>query len=419
MKNFSNSIHEIILLNNPKDTLVLLEQTKNIDLIITEINFSSLDAISYLKKIRELKKDIFIVVTSKLDIYSSFQDFQDLNISTILKKPFTINKLKNIINQIDEKINIISNKYEIERLKENYLNLQILYEELNSFIKLFKEFSFYSETDLEGVITDVSDSFCDLVGFKKEEIGGQKHSIFKHSDENPLKYVDIWQTISKGKTWIGELRCKDKFSNDIWYKSIIFPKKDINGNIIAYGAKRQDITDRKIAEMQSITDDLTNLYNKRFFKQVFTTEKNRAKREKRNLSLIMIDIDNFKNFNDIYGHFEGDNVLKKVSKVLKNNTKRANDFVFRLGGEEFGIITSNLTSDKIKKYAEKIRESVLNLKIEHKGNSNEGFVTISIGVFNLEYQNHFSCDEIYKFADIALYKAKNLGRNKVVIYNEF
>ncbi|MDZ7819435.1 MAG: hypothetical protein U5K55_12900 [Aliarcobacter sp.] len=84
-ENCSNSIHEIILLDNPKDGLLLLEQTKDIDLIITEIDFPNLNAISYLKKIRKFNKDILLVVTSKLDIYSSFHDFQNLNISTILK----------------------------------------------------------------------------------------------------------------------------------------------------------------------------------------------------------------------------------------------------------------------------------------------------------------------------------------------
>ena len=417
-KNYSNISHEIILVNNPTDALLLLEQTKNIDLVITEIDFSELNIIAYLRKIRELKKDIFIVVTSKLDIYSSFQDFQDLNISTILKKPFTINKLKNIINQIDEKINITSNKYEIEKLKENYLNLQILNQELNSFIKPFKEFLFYSETDLEGKIVDISDSFCELLGFKKEEVLGKKHSIIKYPLENPLKYIDLWQTVSKGKIWTGELQCKNKFGHDIWFKSIIFPKKDINGNIIGYGAKRQNITDRKIAELQSITDDLTGLYNKRFFKQIFSSERNRAKRNKKNLLLLMLDIDNFKKYNDTYGHFEGDKALKKVASVLKRNSKRANDFAFRLGGEEFAIITSNISYEKIVTYCERIRESILNLKILHKDNMDIGFISVSIGVFNLEIEDSYNCDEIYKFADIALYEAKNTGRNKVVIYNK-
>ena len=83
-KNCSETIHEIILLTNQKDALLLLEQPNNIDLIITEINFSSLDAISYLKKIRELTKDIFIVITSKLDINLPLSEFLNLNISVFL-----------------------------------------------------------------------------------------------------------------------------------------------------------------------------------------------------------------------------------------------------------------------------------------------------------------------------------------------
>lgn len=158
-KNCSKTIHEIILLNNPKDALSLLKQTNNIDLIITEINFSTLDAMSYLKKIRELKKDILIVITSKLDIYLSYSEFLDLNISAILNKPLSFDKLKKTIDNLFKEINIVLNKREVEELK--------------LFIKPFKEFSFYSETDLNGDITDISDSLCNLLGFNKEELIGK------------------------------------------------------------------------------------------------------------------------------------------------------------------------------------------------------------------------------------------------------
>ena len=120
----------------------------------------------------------------------------------------------------------------------------------------------------------------------------------------------------------------------------------------------------------------------------------------------------------MYGHFEGDKALKKVASIIRSNAKRANDFGFRLGGEEFAIITSNLSTDKIMKYSQKIRESIFNQKIIHKDNSDIGFLSVSIGVFNFEIKDSYCCDEIYKFADIALYRAKNSGRNKVVVYNE-
>ena len=405
--------HEFFLLEEPTTALNFLKNTDCIDLIITEINFPKWDDLKYLEKIRSINKKIIIVIISNFEINASFEEFINLNISKFIKKPFGISYFKEIIKELED----TRFKYnEILKLKEDQINLKKLNMELLSFLKPFKEFSFYSETDLNGIITEISDSYSTLVGYKKEELLGQKHSIFKHPLESSLKYVEIWQNITKGKTWVGELRCKDRFGNDIWYKSIIFPKKNINGVIVGYGAKRQDITDKKIAELQSITDDLTNLYNKRFFKQIFSSERNRAKRNKKNLVLLILDIDNFKKYNDTYGHFEGDRALKKVASIIRNNAKRANDFVFRLGGEEFALITSNLSVDKIMKYSQKIRESIFNQKIIHKNNADIGFITVSIGVFNLEIKDNYSCDEIYKFADIALYRAKNLGRNKVVIF---
>ena len=132
----------------------------------------------------------------------------------------------------------------------------------------------------------------------------------------------------------------------------------------------------------------------------------------------MLDIDNFKKYNDRYGHYEGDKVLKRVAITIKKNTNRANDFAFRLGGEEFAIITSNLSSKKIFEYAEKIRVSIINQKILHTDNGDVGVLSISIGIFNFQSEDNYTCEEIYKFADNALYEAKNTGRNKVVFYNE-
>lgn len=288
---------------------------------------------------------------------------------------------------------------------------------MHSFLKPFKEFSFYSETDLNGIITEISDSYSNLVGYKKEDLIGQKHSILKHPLEDNNKYKEIWENITNGKNWIGELRCIDKLGNDVWYKTIIFPKRNKEREIIAYAAKRQDITDKKYMELLSITNDLTGLYNKRFFKQTILNEKNRVKRTNQNLIFLMIDVDYFKKYNDSYGHLKGDEALKQVANVLKSNTKRVNDFAFRLGGEEFSILTSDLTFEKTFNYAEKIRTSIEELRIKNE-NSEYKNLTVSIGIFILEKNDYYNCDEIYKFADIALYKAKNSGRNKVVMYNE-
>ena len=418
-KECEKSHYEIFILNEFEDALVFIKETKNLDLVIFGLELNEVEIISHLKEIRSFSSNLRIILAAKNEPKLSFREFKFLNIREFLKKPFDIESFKSLILEIEnEKEHYKHKSKEISLLENKNENLQMINEEVNLLLKLFKEFSLYSETDLDGRIIEISNSFCDLLGYKDSELLGKKHSIIKHPLENPLTYVDIWQKITKGNIWVGELRCRDKYGNDIWYKSIIFPKRDINGVVVAYGAKRQDITDKKIAELQSITDDLTNLYNKRFFKQIFTSERNRAKRNKKNLVLFMLDIDNFKKYNDRYGHYEGDKALKKVASILRRNANRANDFAFRLGGEEFAIITSNLSSEKIPLYAEKIRESIFNQKILHIDNEDIGFLSISIGIFSFEVKSNYTCDEIYKFADCALYEAKKLGRNKVVFYDK-
>lgn len=291
--------------------------------------------------------------------------------------------------------------------------LKIINFELNLFLEQFKELSYFSETDLNGVITDISQSFCELIGYKKEELIGKKHSIFKHPLEEESKYKQLWKNITNDKIWIGELRCLDRNKNDIWYKTTIFIKKDIKGNILGYVAKRQDITDKKKLENLSITDTLTNLYNRRFFNEIVIKEINRARRLNKNFVLMMIDIDDFKKYNDTFGHLYGDNILKKVATVLKKFTKRANDFSFRLGGDEFCIISIDFDKNKILSYTNKIRDEIAKLKL-----SDNVTLTISIGAYILNPSEKVSLNDVFRFSDEALYKAKDLGKNQVVLYSK-
>lgn len=172
-------------------------------------------------------------------------------------------------------------------------------------------------------------------------------------------------------------------------------------------------------ETLSITDELTQLYNRRHFNELFLQEINRAKRDCRQIAFLMLDVDFFKNYNDTYGHLKGDETLKAIADVLKRYTKRAGDFAFRLGGEEFGVVTSTSTYDEALKLAEAIRQSVVDLALEHKGNTISDVVTVSIGVSFYKCPLELDVDTFYKEADDNLYKAKKQGRNRVVAsYNE-
>ncbi|MGG3927106.1 GGDEF domain-containing protein [Metabacillus fastidiosus] len=169
---------------------------------------------------------------------------------------------------------------------------------------------------------------------------------------------------------------------------------------------------RKLKE-HAQTDFLTGLNNVRQFDAVWNTLVNDAKEKKGNLSLLLLDIDHFKNINDTYGHGAGDSVLKELGKMLKNSV-RSSDIVSRNGGEEFSFILPNCPNDQALKIAEKIRRKVeeADFFISKTEKIN---ITISIGVatFPGVIQNP---KELLEKADKCLYKAKHSGRNRVISY---
>ena len=166
-------------------------------------------------------------------------------------------------------------------------------------------------------------------------------------------------------------------------------------------------------KLDAITDGMTKLYNKKYFNNLLdNVVKNFANTNNTFVAFIMIDIDNFKKYNDNYGHDKGDDTLIAVATILKNNLNQKNHFVFRLGGEEFGALIFDTNKDEIKKILEKLRVNVQNLNIEHKFNENHGVVTISIGAVLIKPYDDKTPRDIYISADKMLYKSKKLGRNQ-------
>lgn len=168
-------------------------------------------------------------------------------------------------------------------------------------------------------------------------------------------------------------------------------------------------------EEESITDPLTGLYNRRYMDLTFNKEIKRTKREKTHLSFLMMDIDCFKQYNDTYGHQAGDEVLKEVAHVLKKEFKRPGDFVARYGGEEFAAFFTGLDEEQSINFAEQIRVNIESLKMEHKNNKAGSYVTLSMGLAVIDDKEEPEEEEIIKRADQALYKAKESGRNRVVV----
>lgn len=168
---------------------------------------------------------------------------------------------------------------------------------------------------------------------------------------------------------------------------------------------------RESLHKQSISDPLTNLYNRRFFDENVKMELLRAERKGSVLSLLIIDIDLFKTFNDTYGHEVGDLVLKEVSNVLKKHL-RESDIACRMGGEEFAIIMPEASKEVAFDRAEEIRLAITNINIKNGGRPIEP-ITVSIGIAT--YPNHAATlKTLIESADAALYHAKHNGRNRTI-----
>lgn len=164
----------------------------------------------------------------------------------------------------------------------------------------------------------------------------------------------------------------------------------------------------------AITDDLTSLYNHRYFVQRLMHEVKRARRYRQPLSLLMLDIDHFKKYNDQHGHIKGNEVLKRVAALLVRES-RDSDIAVRYGGEEFSIILPQTTNKDAISLAERLREQVEKEEIPHRDTQPEGKLTISIGVATFP-DDTISPVELVEMADVALYRAKRLGRNRVCSY---
>jgi len=184
---------------------------------------------------------------------------------------------------------------------------------------------------------------------------------------------------------------------------------------------RLEITTKKLQrankklENVSYTDALTSLHNRRYFNFIYDRELKRAKRTKSYITFMMLDIDFFKQYNDTYGHIEGDFALKSVAKVLKDSLKRPSDYVFRLGGEEFGVILIDTDESNSARLAREICDALRTREIKHEASKANKYLTISIGVVCCVADEALNEEVLISRADEMLYKAKESGRDGYII----
>jgi len=273
--------------------------------------------------------------------------------------------------------------------------------------------------DIDGVYQNANKAFAqNMLGITREQLIGKKLSelstlipaedieFYNKQDEKLYKYRknQIYETVVK---------LKNGFSKDFRIQKNLFYSN--NGEILGYVGFMYDITDMKEREkelkLMASIDPMTKLYNRRYFAQVGERLLKLAKREKTSLSVIMIDIDNFKKVNDTYGHKIGDDVIIAISDKIKF-VSRESDVVCRFGGEEFIVLLPNTDIDGAIIIANKIRDSIQNIEIPLNNNKNI-HITVSVGVSIVYIESDLNLEASIKRADDALYRAKENGKNRV------
>lgn len=380
---------------NGNEALEVLAKHDDISVIICDYYMPNMDGFEFIKKFRTDVKNTdtpVLITTAESDENIKIQFYKN-GANDLLQKPILEEELKFKL------INIFLDK------KHNEENL--------SKKQMIENYVITSATDKNGTITSVSEAFCQISGYTKEELIGKNHNILKHPDMDDGLYEDMWQTITRGDTWRGEVKNTKKDGDYYWVDAIIEPLFDNEKNIRGYYAIRLDITDKKKIEEISITDGLTNIFNRRHFNEVFPKMIESAKKEDILLCFLLMDIDHFKQYNDNYGHQKGDDVLIEFATCLKDRLGKTGGTPFRLGGEEFGILFKSSTKESALDFSSSIKEAIENLQITHEYSSASKYITASMGLVCKKADTIHHMDEIYKEADDLLYVSKENGRNRV------
>lgn len=387
--------------------------TGGVDLILLDVVMPQMDGyeVCTLLKSNPETKDIPVIFvtgnTSKEDEEKGFE----LGAVDYITKPSSPSTVRARVNA---HINLRFRQIELEALSRA---MQDQNETLARYTKVIDQHVITSSTDTKGSIIYVSDAFCKISGYTKEELMGKNHRLIRHPDMPESFFKTLWGTITQDKPWEGEIKNRNKDGGFYWVKAYIVPDVK-NGKKIGYTAIREDITDKKKIEEISITDGLTNIFNRRHFNDTFPKVINSAKRKDALVCFLLIDIDHFKLYNDNYGHQAGDDVLVEFAACLKKSLQRADDLAFRLGGEEFGVLYEADTRESALCFANTLKSNIEDLKLKHEYNSASPYITASMGLTCKHASTITHVDEMYKQTDELLYKAKENGRNQVTVNKE-
>ncbi len=388
------------------------ESPENFNLIITDINMPKLNGLDMCEEIRKINPNIPIVITSAHSDENFLKRSIEVGVSSYTMKPIDLYQL------IESIIKAAEPQYLRNKL-ENSKNSQSNSENIDSKLEALKKILDSQENIVfvsNGTDMDiVNKKFLDFFNVQSKEDFLVKHQnvhslffkeagLFCFDEEENTNWIEQIKNLSEINRII-KLSDKDNSLRTFIVNADKYEQDD-SKFVVSF----TDITEiRKksaLLEYQANHDPLTGLLNRAAFNKIFSLELKRDIRYNHSVSLILYDIDNFKNVNDTYGHNVGDIVLKNIAKISTENV-REHDSITRWGGEEFIVLLPETDIKGAIQVAEKIRAAIERHKDEETPQ-----ITSSFGVVQLTYED--TNESFIKRADEALYEAKRTGKNKVV-----
>lgn len=410
-KTISAIVKEVLIAENGRIGLELFENNPDIDLIVTDINMPKMGGLEMCSEIKKINSTIPIVVTSAHNDPDFLKKAIDVGVSAYTMKPLDLYQL------IENMVKAVEPFYLRKQLQDINISLEDKVKEGVEKIKsiLDAQDNIILVTNGE-VINNVNKKFLEFFDINTvDDFSITNSSISKLFIESEGFYS--YSQIDNDVSWITQLKRLPAIDRIIKMKDKNNDIKIFTISIDNYIHKCEyfvisftDITELKeksnLLEYQANHDSLTGLSNRQRFHNIFGKEMRRDKRYEHPLSLILFDLDSFKNFNDDFGHDVGDSVLKYVAKISIEGI-REHDTVVRWGGEEFIVLLPETTLEGAKQVAEKLRMNIEN----HSSEDIPRKFTASFGVTTLIDGD--TEDSLIKRADEALYDAKKSGKNMV------
>ncbi|TMP07125.1 diguanylate cyclase response regulator [Pseudoalteromonas sp. S3178] len=261
----------------------------------------------------------------------------------------------------------------------------------------------------EKALTFVKTTQVDLIILDVIMPGIDGYEVLVQLKENPI-------TQSVPIIFISANRSHDDEAKGLELGAMDYITKPFSPSIVRVRVRNQLLIKQKndLLEMLASIDGLTEIPNRRYLDENLSREWRRSKRSGTPLSVLLMDIDHFKRYNDCYGHRAGDECLKDVAQVLAAQCERGSDFIARYGGEEFAAVLPGVGKADAIEFANKLRSAVNALDIEHKASLNADHITISIGIATTESGQIYAEQALLEEADLGLYAAKDEGRDRII-----